>query len=97
MEIKAVPNFEEIYFSIKEEFKKIIKDDDNLKEQLFEIGSKKKKRILSSNYLKPLSHTKGAKPEAITTKFIIKMLNRIEISEELSIMEVRVNIIIGFE
>jgi len=40
---------------------------------------------------------KGAKPEAITTKFITKLLNKIGISNELIVPEVRLKIITGFK
>ncbi len=98
MEMSTSLEFEKIYFEVKEEFKEIIKDDPTLRKQLFnpgDLGISRKK--LSSNYLKPLSHTRGAKPEAITVEFVRKLFNRIGISNEHIIPEIRLKIINVFK
>ena len=96
MEATAI-NFLEIYLDIKDEFKKIIKEDEKLEKQLFYPDSIKSRKVLTSDYLKPLSHMRGAKPEAITTQFIIKIFNQIGISNEIIVPEVRLRIINGFK
>lgn len=97
MESSILLNLERSYLSVKEDFKKVIKDDDELKNQLFETEtSSKARKVLSSNHLKPLTHMKGAKPEAVTTQHILKLFNEIGIPQELIIPEVRLKIINGF-
>ncbi len=91
-------NFENVYFKLKEEFQKIIIDDFEIKQKLFDITLPKEgRKTLSSNYIKPLPHTKGAKPEAITTQFIKKLLNQIGIKDELIVPEVRLKITQAFQ
>ena len=98
MEMSSILDFEKTYFEIKEEFKENIKDDPVLREQLFNPEhSVKSRRILRSDYLKPISHTEGAKPEAITLKFVEKLFNRIGVSNEFIVPEVRLKIIHGFK
>ncbi len=97
MEISTYLNIEDVFLSIKQEFKKIIIDDKKLIEQLFELKSDKSRKSLSSNHIKPLSHTKGAKPEAVTTHFIKRLFNIIGISDDLIVPEVRLNSINGFK
>ena len=98
MENSTILDFEKIYFDVKEEFKEIVKNENLLREQLFNSGrGAKSRKVLNSNYLKPISHTKGAKPEAITLKFVRKLFNRIGVSNELIVPEVRLKIINGFK
>ena len=98
MEMSSILEYEKIYTEVKEEFKEIIRDDPVLRKQLFNPGElDNSRKALSSNYLKPLSHTKGAKPEAITVEFVRKLFNRIGVSNDLIIPEIRLKIINGFK
>lgn len=84
-------NFQEIYRELKEEFKSAIIDNNEIKERLFTPEYEGKARLsLTSTHIKPLPHTEGAQPEAITTKYIKKLLRKIGIEEDLIVPQVRI-------
>lgn len=84
-------NFQDIYEQIKNNFIKIIVDDELLKEKLFFSHYKTETRlVLSSYHIKPLPSTQGAKPEAITESYIKKLFYKMGVMDDLIVPQIRI-------
>jgi len=83
-------DFQKIYNEVKDEFSNIIIEDKSIKERLFSKTKNGKLRLeLKSTHIKALPSTEGSKPEAITERYIRKLLNKVGISDDLIVPQVR--------